>query len=66
VTDDDRQELAEGPGRERSLVRIWIGANGKRQWSVSVRAGDTPEELASAYTIAREIEERLASPPAPG
>jgi hypothetical protein len=45
---------------ERGLVSIKRDPAGRRNWHVTVRIGDSQEQLDTAYEIARRIELRLA------
>lgn len=50
-------ELTERGG-DRGLIRIAQGDRG-RSWVVTVRVGDTAEELQRAYDVAKRIEAQL-------
>lgn len=52
---DEQQQQDAG---DRSLVRIAKSGRGET-WSVSVRVGDTQEELEAALAVARAIADRL-------
>jgi len=55
-------ERSEGLAAEpvAGLVRVWADVKGRRQYSVSVRVGETLDELRDAKNIALAVADELA------